>query len=135
LDDLLPKTPYQFKIEKSGQFMTGWSLTIAMKKSKFTESQIVFALQQAESGVTVAEVYSDEILAWTKGRKNAWCDEELLLIDSHLVVHCRRPWLHFLRHGSSSRPERAETQIRQEVYDGRYGRPTGEKDFADRFTK
>src|SRR5678815_2212468 len=43
-------------MEKSGQFMTGWSLTIAMKKSKFTESQIVFALQQAESGVTVAEV-------------------------------------------------------------------------------
>ena len=36
--------------------MTGWSLTIAMKKSKFTEAQIVFALQQAESGVTVAEV-------------------------------------------------------------------------------
>jgi putative transposase len=36
--------------------MTGWSLTIGMKKSKFTESQIVFALQQAESGVTVAEV-------------------------------------------------------------------------------
>jgi putative transposase len=37
--------------------MTGWgALTIAMKKSKFTESQIVFALQQAESGVTVAEV-------------------------------------------------------------------------------
>ena len=27
-----------------------------MKKSKFTESQIVFASQQAESGVTVAEV-------------------------------------------------------------------------------
>ena len=27
-----------------------------MKKSKFTEAQIVFALQQAESGVTVAEV-------------------------------------------------------------------------------
>ena len=27
-----------------------------MKKSKFTESQIVFALQQAETGVTVAEV-------------------------------------------------------------------------------
>lgn len=27
-----------------------------MKKSKFTESQIVFALQQAESGVTVGEV-------------------------------------------------------------------------------
>jgi len=27
-----------------------------VKKSKFTESQIVFALQQAESGVTVAEV-------------------------------------------------------------------------------
>lgn len=36
--------------------MTGWSLTIAMKKSKFTEAQIVFALQQAETGVTVAEV-------------------------------------------------------------------------------
>lgn len=29
---------------------------IAMKKSKFTESQIVFALRQAETGVTVAEV-------------------------------------------------------------------------------
>lgn len=28
-----------------------------MKKSKFTESQIVFALRQAETGVTVAEVY------------------------------------------------------------------------------
>lgn len=27
-----------------------------MKKSKFTEAQIVFASQQAESGVTVAEV-------------------------------------------------------------------------------
>ena len=27
-----------------------------MKKSKFTEAQIVFALQQAETGVTVAEV-------------------------------------------------------------------------------
>ena len=27
-----------------------------MKKSKFTEPQIVFALQQAESGVTIAEV-------------------------------------------------------------------------------
>jgi putative transposase len=27
-----------------------------MKKSKFSEAQIVFALQQAESGVTVAEV-------------------------------------------------------------------------------
>ena len=27
-----------------------------MKKSKFTESQIVFALQQAETGVAVAEV-------------------------------------------------------------------------------
>jgi putative transposase len=36
--------------------MTGWSLTIAMKKSKFTEAQIVFALQQAETGVAVAEV-------------------------------------------------------------------------------
>jgi putative transposase len=36
--------------------MTGWSLTIAMKKSKFTEAQIVFALQQAETGVSVAEV-------------------------------------------------------------------------------
>jgi putative transposase len=32
------------------------ALTIAMKKSKFTESQIVFALQQAETGVAVAEV-------------------------------------------------------------------------------
>ena len=36
--------------------MTGWSLTIAMKKSKFTEAQIVFALQQAETGTAVAEV-------------------------------------------------------------------------------
>ena len=32
------------------------ALTIAMKKSKFTESQIVFALQQAETGTAVAEV-------------------------------------------------------------------------------
>jgi hypothetical protein len=39
--------------------MTGWSLTIAMKKPKFTEAQIVFALQQAESGVTVAEVWPE----------------------------------------------------------------------------
>ena len=38
------------------QFMTGWSLTIAMKKSKFTETQIVFALKQAETGTAVAEV-------------------------------------------------------------------------------
>ena len=29
---------------------------IAMKRSKFTESQIVFALKQAETGVAVAEV-------------------------------------------------------------------------------
>jgi len=29
---------------------------IAMKRSKFTESQIVLALKQAETGVTVAEV-------------------------------------------------------------------------------
>jgi len=36
--------------------MTGWSLTECHKKSKFTEAQIVFALQQAESGLTVAEV-------------------------------------------------------------------------------
>ena len=36
--------------------MKGWSPTIAMKKSKFTEAQIVFALQQAETGVAVAEV-------------------------------------------------------------------------------
>ena len=28
-----------------------------MKKSKFTEAQIVFALRQAETGVTGAEVY------------------------------------------------------------------------------
>ena len=27
-----------------------------MKKSKFTEAQIVFALQQVESGVTLAQV-------------------------------------------------------------------------------
>ncbi len=36
--------------------MTGWKDIIAMKRSKFTESQIVFALKQAESGVAVAEV-------------------------------------------------------------------------------
>ena len=36
--------------------MTGWESIIAMKRSKFTESQIVFALQQAETGVAVAEV-------------------------------------------------------------------------------
>jgi len=27
--------------------------------------------------------------------------------------------------------EEAETKIRQEVYEGRYGRPTGEKDFGE----
>ena len=36
--------------------MTGWSLTIAMKKSKFTETRIVFALKHAESGTAVADV-------------------------------------------------------------------------------
>jgi putative transposase len=36
--------------------MTGWKDIIAMKRSKFTESQIVFALKQAETGVAVAEV-------------------------------------------------------------------------------
>ncbi len=30
--------------------------TLAMKKTKFTEAQIVFALRQADTGVTVAEV-------------------------------------------------------------------------------
>ena len=30
--------------------------TIARKKTKFTEAQIVFALRQADTGVTVAEV-------------------------------------------------------------------------------
>lgn len=30
--------------------------TIALKKTKFTEAQIVFALRQADTGVTVAEV-------------------------------------------------------------------------------
>lgn len=33
-----------------------WRDIIAMKRSKFTEQQIVFALKQAETGVTVAEV-------------------------------------------------------------------------------
>ena len=36
--------------------MRGWEAIIAMKRSKFTESQIVFALKQAETGVAVAEV-------------------------------------------------------------------------------
>src|SRR5260370_5536715 len=36
--------------------MTGWKDIIAMKRSKFRESQIVFALKQAETGVAVAEV-------------------------------------------------------------------------------
>jgi len=31
-------------------------INIAMKKSKYSESQIVFALQQAQTGITVAEV-------------------------------------------------------------------------------
>jgi putative transposase len=33
-----------------------WENIIAMKRSKFTEQQIVFALKQAETGVSVAEV-------------------------------------------------------------------------------
>ncbi len=36
--------------------MTGWKDIIAMKRSKFRESQIVFALKQAETGVSMPEV-------------------------------------------------------------------------------
>ena len=36
--------------------MEVWENIIAMKRSKFTEQQIVFALKQAETGVSVAEV-------------------------------------------------------------------------------
>ena len=36
--------------------MTGWSLIDCHEKSKFTETQIVFALKQAETGTAVAEV-------------------------------------------------------------------------------
>jgi len=46
--------------------MTGWSLTIAMKKSKFTEAQIVFALQQAETSTT-RQVRFSESANTTKG--------------------------------------------------------------------
>ena len=35
--------------------MTGWEPTGCHEKSRFTEAQVVFAFQQAESGVTVAE--------------------------------------------------------------------------------
>jgi hypothetical protein len=36
--------------------MTGWEPDNCHEKSKFNEAQIVFRLQQAESGVTVAQV-------------------------------------------------------------------------------
>src|SRR5258706_5978796 len=44
------------KNRESRAIMRGWKDIIAMKRSKFTESQIVFALKQAETGVAVAEV-------------------------------------------------------------------------------
>ena len=53
--DLLPKNSARINRE-SRAIMTGWKDIIAMKRSKFTESQIVFALKQAETGVAVAEV-------------------------------------------------------------------------------
>ena len=44
------------KNRESRAIMRRWKDIIAMKRSKFTESQIVFALKQAETGVAVAEV-------------------------------------------------------------------------------
>src|SRR5258706_15978821 len=44
------------KNRESRAIMRGWKDIIAMKRSKFTESQIVFALKQAETGIAVAEV-------------------------------------------------------------------------------
>ena len=52
----LPIKLVQAKVEKSGTCRTLKPQTFARKKTKFTEAQIVFALRQADTGVTVAEV-------------------------------------------------------------------------------
>ena len=46
----------QAKVEKIGHLSYLKTPDNAMKKTKFTEAQIVFALRQADTGITVAEV-------------------------------------------------------------------------------
>ncbi len=46
-----PEKPSRLKLEKTDNFRNINIKEIAMKKSKFTEQQIVFALRQAENGV------------------------------------------------------------------------------------
>jgi putative transposase len=46
----------QIKSREKGQLDNLNERIIAMKKTKFTESQIVFALRQADTGVAVSEV-------------------------------------------------------------------------------
>lgn len=71
------------------------ALTIATKKSKFTESQIVFALQQAESGVTVAEVcrsWASLKRRSTAGRRSSadWVQSSCAACGSLLQSYCRQ---------------------------------------------
>ncbi len=46
----------QLKVEKSGKITLFKRRDFAMRKSRFTEQQIAFALRQAETGTKVSEV-------------------------------------------------------------------------------
>ncbi len=46
----------QLKVERSGKITIVNRRYFAMKKSRFTEEQIAFALRQAETGTKVSEV-------------------------------------------------------------------------------
>lgn len=46
----------QLKVEKSGKITLYKRRYFAMRKSRFTEQQIAFALRQAETGTKVSEV-------------------------------------------------------------------------------
>jgi putative transposase len=56
-----------------------------MKRSKFTESQIVFALKQAETGVAVAEVCRklgiSEATFYSWKKKYGGLDKQMMLRD------------------------------------------------------
>ena len=52
----LPTKLGRAQVEKIGHLSYLKTPDNAMKKTKFTETQIVFALRQADTGVTIAEV-------------------------------------------------------------------------------
>ena len=51
-----PKKSKHFKLENRGNIHNLKNETLLMKKSKFTEAQIVFAIKQSEQGVRVDEI-------------------------------------------------------------------------------